>query len=222
MLCPISGKTITTVAELTTCGHVFDLHSLFLQCNGDDLRCALCRAPFLRTSIYCSPTLQSLLINKCDVGTQTVDEGFDNSISTQTESFYAGSIAPEHGDEPDALSDISDDEPPVGSFRTVDLVESNYVNPQSVIFNTMDTNVKDIIVHYNSLFARKQHLFKYIYQSLCDDASLVALTLARSGYLVYDIFYLRKTSTLHMFMLYSSKYKSNMVEHHLSIYKRHT
>lgn len=229
MLCPISGSPITTVAELTTCGHVFDLQSLFQMCVvSDNLHCAVCRTPFDVSKVYCSPTLQRLLVGRSDIGTQTdgvITSDSSNQCSSDVFDSDDDSTRAVYGsddiqDESDDDSD-DDDVPPVGSFRTVDIVEDNYHNPQSRLFASMSKEDKDLIIYHNLKFGRLQHLFKYAYQSISDDTVAVAKTLARSGYLVYDFFFVRKTQNgLNLYMLYSADLKSNGIKHNLCVYQK--
>lgn len=201
MICPISGESITTVCELTTCGHVFDLKSIFQQMLHGTSTCALCRTPFTGNNVYCSPTLQKMVVDISNASTQTETT---HEVGTDTTQQHAATSSNDHADHI----------PNYPPFRIVLVNDENYYNRQSL--TSIDFTV---LRDYNLRFAGEQKLYKYVYQTYESDVERVALELSRTGYFVYDIFPVNN-DIFRKYLFYSSVYMADGSANRLSAQRR--
>lgn len=237
-VCPISQEPIQYVAEITTCGHLFEYQALITSLYHGSRICPMCRAPFEFENVYHSPTLQKLICGvKSSISTQTdevpallTDAGIqtDAQPSLEDAEVQTSSVGePTENPFINVLSIISDghiDDTPVNHYYSPDQNYFRVVNMDQAYVNPNSTTVADdeYVIDQNRRFNGMIGLYKYAYQTLDGNVTSVAHTLADTGYLVYDIFCLNPTTPrpLYRYVVYSSPLKVNKVRHYLSRYAR--
>lgn len=191
IICPITQTTIKNPIEITSCGHCFEKYALFEHIVRNGFICPYCRSRFTNDRLYESRTLAELCAPK-DAATQTED-----------------------------IEDVpmlieADDSVEREYFRIVDLGEHHF-NPQT---RSVRAQQSGIIRHYNRQFPEQVGLNRYVYQSINSDEVEVGEMLARTGYLVYDIFSLGMRGNLHQYVIYSTDKLRQGGYNRLSKYRR--
>lgn len=193
-ICPITQEQIRTICELTSCGHYFEAGALFqlvvhAERAGEFLRCPYCRTDFQMSNIYFSRSLQNY-----------IDQLRPKSVDASTQTEDVPEVAePMEIDLPTAPETLRG----IHSFRSVNLEDSlfnpaSYTEPEPVIIN--------LNARFNRKYAQPIPIFKFVYQSTLKIQDVAEL-LAKSGYLVYDIFYAqdpKPVPCLNIFTLYSA------------------
>lgn len=122
------------------------------------------------------------------------------SVGTQTEDIVPELITPEV-------------QPP---FRVVNLRDDEF-NPNS----RSSAKTSESIKFYNRCYPNDEvGLHRYAYQSEINSEKLVGEMLARSGYLIYDIFKIGRSGSLNQYVLYSADKLRSGATNHLSKYNR--
>lgn len=192
--CPISLEPIQFVAELTTCGHIFEAFMLYEHAQHSNL-CPVCREIFRFSNIYHSRTLQNIIsrdYNAKDISTQCdTDHAESHTIdnSTQTEITI----------EPQTITLSFND-----VYRVIDL-NRGYVNPESNnIKHLTNVNINNQRFKFDDI--TRVPINRYVYQSNIVDVEELAGILSVNNYFVYDLIPINNTG-LRRYILYTIQHK---------------